>query len=150
MNPSTVDNAAPVDRMRASDAEREHVAARLADHLAAGRLDVVEFGARLDQVFAARTRGELAPVLADLPEHEPAPAPRTPRYGARRGTGRALRRAAGPPAPRAAAPVLAMIAAVVVLATTLAVVTGSAHYGPFPWILVPLFFVLRRRLRRST
>jgi len=41
---------------------------RLSDHFAAGRLSVAEFDERSARVAAAMTRGELAPLFADLPE----------------------------------------------------------------------------------
>ena len=53
--------------LRASDSEREHHADLLREHAAQGRLTVDELDERLDRVYAARTRGELAPVVADLP-----------------------------------------------------------------------------------
>ena len=53
--------------LRASDADRELVAERLRDALAEGRLDMEEFGERLDAVYQARTYGELAPLTKDLP-----------------------------------------------------------------------------------
>ncbi|MCS0634650.1 DUF1707 domain-containing protein [Streptomyces sp. LP05-1] len=62
--------------MRASDAERERIAERLRDGLAEGRLDMPEFEQRLEAAYAARTRGELEPLVRDLPETETtAPAP---------------------------------------------------------------------------
>ena len=64
--------------LRASDAEREHHAQLLREHAAQGRLTVDELEERLDRVYAARTVGELAPVVGDLP------APRRPRPAARR------------------------------------------------------------------
>ncbi|MBW1595995.1 DUF1707 domain-containing protein [Streptomyces sp. JJ38] len=54
--------------VRASDAERDQIAEILRDAMAEGRLDVDEFGERLDAVYQARTRGELKPLVADLPE----------------------------------------------------------------------------------
>jgi hypothetical protein len=60
----------------ASDAERERVAEALREHAAAGRLDAEELEQRLGVAFAARTRGDLAPLTADLPAP---PAPRPPR-----------------------------------------------------------------------
>ena len=57
----------PVPDLRASDADRERVADRLRDALAEGRLDMEEFGERLDAVYQARTYGELAPLTKDLP-----------------------------------------------------------------------------------
>ena len=67
----------PEPTLRASDAEREHLAGLLREHAAQGRLTVDELDERLDRVYAARTRGELAPVVADLPA--PRQAPRSPR-----------------------------------------------------------------------
>ncbi|MEU9731992.1 DUF1707 domain-containing protein [Streptomyces sp. NPDC048002] len=53
--------------LRASDADRERVAEILRDALAEGRLDMEEFGERLDATYQARTYGELAPLTRDLP-----------------------------------------------------------------------------------
>ncbi|MGH3261498.1 MAG: DUF1707 SHOCT-like domain-containing protein [Trebonia sp.] len=53
--------------LRASDADRERTAQLLREHHAVGRLTVEEFNARLEQAFAAKTRGELDDLLADLP-----------------------------------------------------------------------------------
>ncbi|MFI1397748.1 DUF1707 domain-containing protein [Streptomyces sp. NPDC020681] len=62
--------------MRASDAERERVAERLREAVAEGRLDMEEFGERLDATYKARTYGELEPLVSDLPAtgtHAPSP-----------------------------------------------------------------------------
>ncbi|WP_030667001.1 DUF1707 SHOCT-like domain-containing protein [Streptomyces cellulosae] len=59
------DDAVP--ELRASDADRERVAEILRDALAEGRLDMEEFGERLDATYKARTYGELAPITRDLP-----------------------------------------------------------------------------------
>ncbi|MCH6163568.1 DUF1707 SHOCT-like domain-containing protein [Streptomyces marispadix] len=56
--------------MRASDAERERVAEVLRDALAEGRLGMDEFQERLDSTYQARTRGELVPLVRDLPYHD--------------------------------------------------------------------------------
>src|SRR5687768_13325219 len=53
--------------VRASDAEREGVVARLREHAAAGRLDVDELEGRVGAAYGARTRGDLAALVADLP-----------------------------------------------------------------------------------
>jgi hypothetical protein len=53
--------------LRASDAEREDVIARLREHATAGRLDVDELEQRISAVYAARTHGELAVLERDLP-----------------------------------------------------------------------------------
>ncbi|MBJ3812091.1 DUF1707 and DUF2154 domain-containing protein [Streptomyces flavofungini] len=61
--------------LRASDADREKVADALREALAEGRLDMEEFGERLDAALQARTYGELAPLTRDLPSAV-APAPK--------------------------------------------------------------------------
>lgn len=53
--------------LRAADTDREAVADLLGAGLASGRLDLAEFGDRLDRAFAARTVGELVELSADLP-----------------------------------------------------------------------------------
>jgi hypothetical protein len=53
--------------LRASDAERERAAAEIREHYSQGRLDDGELGERLEQAYAARTRGELQALRADLP-----------------------------------------------------------------------------------
>ena len=60
--------------LRASDADREATVRDLRDHGAAGRLDVDELEQRVATAYAARTRGELDPLLADLPAVRRAPA----------------------------------------------------------------------------
>ena len=62
------------EHIRASDADRDRVTARLQEHFAEGRLSREELGERVAAVLNAKTFGELRPVLADLPE--PAVAPR--------------------------------------------------------------------------
>ena len=54
-------------RIRASDDDRDKVATLLREHHAAGRLTAEEFNERLDQAFAAKTLGDLAELLSDLP-----------------------------------------------------------------------------------
>ncbi|WP_245691181.1 DUF1707 SHOCT-like domain-containing protein [Sinosporangium album] len=53
--------------MRASDADRDRVAAVLREHYAEGRLNVEEFDERLDQVYRSKTHGELGVLTRDLP-----------------------------------------------------------------------------------
>lgn len=74
--------------LRASDTDREQVAAELGDHLTAGRLDQAEFDTRLSAAYTARTYGELDALLTDLPATrarpstpppEPPAGPSTPR-----------------------------------------------------------------------
>ncbi|MFI0940755.1 DUF1707 domain-containing protein [Streptomyces sp. NPDC021020] len=53
--------------LRASDADRDRIADILREALAEGRLDSAEHSERLDHVYAAKTMGELEPLVADLP-----------------------------------------------------------------------------------
>jgi hypothetical protein len=60
--------ADPAGQVRASDAERDEVAAVLSEALAQGRLTSTELAERIDAAYAARTRAELVPLTADLPD----------------------------------------------------------------------------------
>ncbi len=53
---------------RASDQDRDHVAALLGEGLATGRLTSVEHAERLAATYAAVTIGDLLPLTADLPD----------------------------------------------------------------------------------
>jgi len=57
----------PASRVRASDADREHMIDMLREAFAEGRLTAEEHVARVGQAYAARTYAELATVSADLP-----------------------------------------------------------------------------------
>jgi len=57
----------PASRVRASDADREHVIGVLREAFAEGRLTAEEHSARVGQAYAAQTYAELAAVSADLP-----------------------------------------------------------------------------------
>ena len=70
--------------IRVSDADRERAVLDLREHAVAGRLTLEEFGERVEQAYAARTRGELDVVLRELPSPPSAPA------RSRRGFGLAL------------------------------------------------------------
>jgi uncharacterized protein DUF1707 len=108
--------------LRASDAERERVAEALRRHHLDGRLDTEELQERLERAYAARTTGDLAPLLADLPsEREPARGPRS------------FASFAPPP--------LLVVAVVVLLAAATVGAMAHGHPGPLPFIAV--FFLLR-------
>jgi Flp pilus assembly protein TadB len=64
--------------LRASDADREHIAERLRHAAAEGRLLAEELEERLGKAFKARTYGELDAVVADLPPNRVAPRPAAP------------------------------------------------------------------------
>ncbi|MFD0657661.1 DUF1707 SHOCT-like domain-containing protein [Thermocatellispora tengchongensis] len=65
--PAQAAYAAPLQQ-RASDADRDHVAAVLGEALATGRLTSVEHADRLEAAYSAVTVGDLAPITADLPD----------------------------------------------------------------------------------
>jgi hypothetical protein len=69
--------------LRASDADRDRIADILRDGLAEGRLDAAEHSERLDQVYAAKTIGQLEPLVRDLPAARSTPA--APAHTAPRG-----------------------------------------------------------------
>ncbi|WP_247615463.1 DUF1707 SHOCT-like domain-containing protein [Streptomyces tagetis] len=58
----------PDRNLRVADTDREAVAERLRDAMGEGRLSLDELEERLDRAFAAKTFGDLEPLVADLPE----------------------------------------------------------------------------------
>ncbi len=58
----------PDQNLRVSDAERQAVTDRLAEHFADGRLDQAEFDERVGRAMNAKTRADLAGLFDDLPE----------------------------------------------------------------------------------
>jgi hypothetical protein len=124
--------------LRVSDAERDVTVADLGQHFQDGRLDQAEFGQRVSGALAARTRGHLDALLADLPP---------------------LARAAASEVPARGRPgVLAfLLLALAVLFITAAVSGGWHHgwtggwpYAPFGflWLVVPVL-AARMRIRGS-
>ncbi len=67
--------------LRVSDAEREAVCGRLAEHFAAGRLDQAEFDDRVGRAMSAKTRADLRGLFADLSETGAPAVPELPRGG---------------------------------------------------------------------
>ena len=124
--------------LRVSDAERDAVAAELAEHLKDGRLQVAEFDERVSQAISARTRGDLDRLLSDLPRLPPAQPPVQPR--------------AKLPFP---------LVAIAIFVAAMAVLGGIGHAAAssghpawamlWLWWLIPLtvFFTRRRRYGRS-
>jgi hypothetical protein len=55
------------DGLRIGDAEREEAARELGEHFALGRITAEEHSERLEQVWSARTKADLAPAFRDLP-----------------------------------------------------------------------------------
>lgn len=115
------------DRMRASDADREALTARLRDHYAEGRLTQDELDERVSAALSAKTFGELRTLTTDLP----GPAVVPPHTAARPSWG-------GPPPwrryyhRRPPVPLILLIALLVVLSSG----GGWAVFGFFRLILV--------------
>jgi len=65
--------------LRVSDAERQAVADRLAEHFADGRLDRAEFDDRVGRAMNAKTRADLSGLFSDLPETGAPAVPEVPR-----------------------------------------------------------------------
>ena len=99
--------------LRVSDAERQAVTDRLAEHFADGRLDQAEFDERVGRAMNAKTRADLGGLFDDLPETGAPAMPERPRR--RRGH-----------------PVL-----VLVLAFVLALTVGHALF----WAVMPLLWL---------
>jgi hypothetical protein len=59
--------SAPDPGVRIADSDRERAMADLAMHYADGRLDHEEYDERLDAIWTARTRADLAVLFSDLP-----------------------------------------------------------------------------------
>ena len=65
--------------LRVSDAERQAVTDRLAEHFADGRLDQAEFDERVGRAMSAKTRADLSGLFDDLPETGAPAMPERPR-----------------------------------------------------------------------
>jgi hypothetical protein len=122
---------------RVGDADRNRVVDLLKEAHAAGYLTLEEADERLGGALAARTRGELDRLVADLPPEwragqQPArpPAARLPRQ-----------RRMLPPEAAWLVPLLVVVAGLL----TLAVLTRGVFF--FPWPLLWILFVFGRRGR---
>jgi len=62
------DTSEPAAGPRASNADRERVAAIIPRHFSEGTLSADEFSDRVDRALTARTLGELYELVADLPQ----------------------------------------------------------------------------------
>jgi fatty acid desaturase len=116
--------------LRASDLDREHIAERLRNATAEGRLLASELEERLSAALTARTYGELDPLVADLP--------------AVRDRGR---RSAAPLAVKAAFVLAAAMAVLAVLAMVTLIILGIAGAW-LAWMFFAWFCFGRRGHRR--
>ncbi len=133
---------------RASDAEREAVAAQLREHFAHGRLTLDELQDRLDAAFAARMMSDLDRVISDLPHVSTPPASMPAPGGAGPGTeqpgwqGGHKHHRPGPANLAARFATVAMI--VVVVACLLLVNTWYTHGWPGSSFAHPASWFFRR------
>jgi hypothetical protein len=119
---------------RVGDADRNRIADLLKEAHAAGYLTLEETDERLGTALAARTRGELDRLVADLPpEWRASQQPAPPAARASR------QRPAFPPEAVWLVPLLVVVAGLL----TLAVLTRGLFF--FPWPLLFIFFAFGRR-----
>jgi hypothetical protein len=78
LTPAGEPNRLPARELRASDADRERVAAVLRRAAGEGRIELGELDERLAAVYAARTYADLEPITRDLPADGEDPQPPVP------------------------------------------------------------------------
>lgn len=125
------------NRVRASDAEREQVAARLRAAIEEGRLTLDEGEQRMTAAYAVTYRDELPELTADLPTPDPRAGDRWADQPGE--AGRTRRRWAGGGPPRPAVPVLGLL----VVGAVVAGIWAAAASGPvWPAILLGVVAVM--------
>ena len=117
------------DSLRASDADRDAVTDRLGDAAGEGRLEPDELEQRVEAALRARTYGELARLVADLPGGAEVPWRRS---------GRSLGRTAAVATAVLAAALLALAVVALVVLAVLAIAALAAAW----WVACILFWVL--------
>jgi hypothetical protein len=151
----------PEDRVRASDAEREEYATIVREAVGDGRLTLPEGDERLAQIYGARHREELRPLIADLPQGRrgfgPGPGSGGPgfRSGYRGYGGPGYRRWAGPDGGPSDAPVArrgpalarhtGFVLVVAAVLTGLWLISGASFF----WPAIPLTFLILSLARHA-
>lgn len=115
--------------LRASDSDRDHVAQRLRDATAEGRLLASELEERLTALFSSRTYGELDALVSDLPALD---------------AGRRHRASRSPLWMRIAFAAAVLMAVLAVMATVALLVLGIAGAW-VAWMLIAWMVFGRRR-----
>ncbi|MBB4686200.1 DUF1707 SHOCT-like domain-containing protein [Amycolatopsis jiangsuensis] len=131
----------PSPQLRISDQERESALNALGEHMSAGRIDIEEYGERSARITAAKTRGELAEMFADLPAPHPAyggdvpaatpPAASVPHPAAQPPAGEVAR-------PEQSTPVMQRVVAGLLPILWIAAIALTATTGAWGVILVPI------------
>jgi hypothetical protein len=134
--------------IRVGDAEREAVAAELREHFASGRLTQDELNERLDQAFAAKTRGDLHALTTDLPSAQAWWAADAAPPGAGHGHGHhhGWQREGRPTAGTLVASSVMLWALLALLALGLLGIFGIGGGLPFGFALIIAAFALLRRI----
>jgi len=135
MHPASADRRI----LRASDADRDAVVARLRHHGAVGRLRLDELTGRIEAALDATTLGQLDDLLVDLPNDGPWPAPEA---------------TSGPPdtfhAWRSPAVTARAAQLLVINLLCIGLWAAAGGRGLFPaWVLLISFAVLARRTSRA-
>ena len=125
MRVAILGNMADAPDIRASDADRERVAAALRRHAGEGRLTLDELGERLGETYAARTLGELAGPAGPLRELPPLAPPTPPQILAAGHDGRR----------RGFPEHLASYLSVCALLVVIWALTGAGYFWPI-WVIV--------------
>lgn len=122
--------------MRASDEDRERITTELTAAFAAGRIDHGELDERIAAATAARTLGELPPLVADLVPQKPA-TPRSSKSLVGLSSDDLRRRADLAWRERRSSAVSAVIwPGLICWAIWLAILVGTGGEAPFPWPLI--------------
>jgi hypothetical protein len=130
---------APNPDIRASDADRDRVAASLREHCAEGRITMDELHERLESAYAARTIGDLQEITSDLPEQDlfqlpvPASRPNSLASPATRASAPDLYRRGG----RAVWATWATVSAINLVVWLALAVTGNVVYPWWIWVAGP-------------
>jgi hypothetical protein len=130
--------------VRASDADRDKILSRLSEHYQAGRLTTAEFDERSGKALSARTLGDLAGLMTDLPagtgDPEP-PGTAAPAQSPARGVG---------------LPVAGAVLAVLAVVAVIALLSHTGHHGSsggwgfiIPALIIARNFAGRRTHRRD-
>jgi hypothetical protein len=126
--------------MRASDADRDAVLAELSEHFRAGRLTSDELEERTGQALQARTFGDLAGLMADLPPSASAVPAAGPSVSPAIRPGRAW--------PPALVPVMLALVTVAIVVSAL-IGSGAGLGGWHPWWLIFVVPLVARRIARG-
>jgi hypothetical protein len=133
----------PRSDLRVGDADRHAAVAELQQHFVEGRLTSEEYGERVSQALSARTFGDLAALMADLPTLAPAELHQLPGQTDHPEWNQSqswLSPSIG---------LLIMVIGILAMVFVFTMPYARFHMGFFPWpLLIWGFFIFGRRGRR--